>query len=60
VETAILDGLVEEIARMGAEELRAAFVPTAKNGAAAGFLPSHGFTRLEDGSWRLPLISRHT
>jgi FkbH-like protein len=55
VETALLHGVCAEARRAGAVELTAVFVPTAKNAVAADFLPRHGFSRRDDGSWALSL-----
>jgi FkbH-like protein len=53
VETALLAALAEEARTEGAQEILAAYTPTAKNGAAASFLADHGF-HAEDGQrWRI-------
>jgi FkbH-like protein len=51
VESAFLAAVAEDAARFGARQITAQFVPTAKNGAAADFLPRHGFRQEADGTW---------
>jgi FkbH-like protein len=51
VESAFLAAVAEDAARLGVRQLTARFVPTAKNGAAADFLPRHGFRQEADGTW---------
>jgi FkbH-like protein len=51
VEAAFLAAVAEDAARQGVASLTARFVPTAKNGAAADFLPRHGFRQQADGTW---------
>ncbi|MET0555694.1 MAG: HAD-IIIC family phosphatase [Vicinamibacteria bacterium] len=51
VESAFLAAVADEAARGGASRLVARFVPTARNGACAGFLPAHGFREQADGTW---------
>ena len=48
VETALLAVIGEQLRAAHAPALHARFIPTAKNAPAADFLPSHGFTRLDD------------
>ncbi len=55
VESAFLAAVAEDAARHGAAALSARFVPTAKNGAAADFLPRHGFRPEADGTWTAAL-----
>ena len=61
------DALLRAVARActprdGAAWLDARFIPTAKNAPAAAFLPTHGFTPVEDdeGRWRLDLATLET
>ena len=59
VETALLAVLAERARRKGASMLKGTFLPTARNMPAAGFYPSHEFTRAaEEGEgeiWELDL-----
>jgi FkbH-like protein len=55
VETSLLAALADDARADGATQLRASFVPTAKNAAALSFLPDHGFKNVEDNQWRIPL-----
>jgi FkbH-like protein len=55
VEGAFLTAVAADAARQGAERLTARFVPTARNRAAADFLPRHGFCQEVDGTWTVPL-----
>jgi FkbH-like protein len=57
VESAFLAAVAEDAARLGASRLVARFVPTAKNGAAAGFLPGHGFREEPDGTFTVPVAA---
>ena len=43
VETAFLAGIAEYLQGRGVREIRAAFIPSAKNAPAASFLPQHRF-----------------
>jgi hypothetical protein len=40
----LLAGVLRAARERGARIMEAAFIPTARNGMAAGFLPDHGFT----------------
>jgi FkbH-like protein len=55
VESALLAAVAADAARQGASRLAARFVPTARNGACADFLPRHGFRQEADGTWTAAL-----
>jgi FkbH-like protein len=57
VETAFLAGIAREAAADGAQEILAAFVPTAKNAPASSFLPDHGFEIAEGDAWRIAITA---
>ena len=50
VENAILSQILKEAKHNGVEELRAEFIPTAKNKPAENFLADYGFTK-QDNFW---------
>jgi FkbH-like protein len=53
VETALLSVLSGEARKVGATELVAHFIPTAKNAPAAAFLPDHHFLSEDQKLWRI-------
>jgi FkbH-like protein len=55
VETSLLAALAQEARLDGATELKASFIPTAKNAAALSFLPDHGFKAIDDQHWHIVL-----
>jgi FkbH-like protein len=55
VETSLLAALADEARADRATEMKAAFIPTAKNAAALSFLPDHGFQNVNDNQWRIAL-----
>ena len=55
VESAMLSALKNEAAKLGAEKLRARFIPTPKNKPSEGFLPSHGFKKSGVTDWEADL-----
>jgi FkbH-like protein len=50
VEGVFLDALLSELERRGAKEIRARFLPTAKNAPARSFLPGEGFVEAASSS----------
>jgi FkbH-like protein len=50
-ETSFLADIAAEVAARGGKRLGARFVPTARNGVCADFLPRHGFVPDADGTW---------
>jgi FkbH-like protein len=55
MEQAILNQLVQDLKQAGYRQLRAQFIPTAKNGKFAGLLGDLGFTADGDRRWCLDL-----
>jgi FkbH-like protein len=50
VESVFLDALMSELERRGVKEIRARFLPTAKNAPARSFLPGEGFVETASSS----------
>jgi FkbH-like protein len=55
VEAALIGGIAADARAEGAVELRASFVPTAKNKLAGSFLPDQGFRPVGGEEWHLGL-----